>query len=86
MICLKYCLSDVKSSKHPNPTNSVYLVGGTDIIACFMGQNWTVPVYRGQVQGFTLGCDMAAWDDSGNGTDGVAQWLSDSSSSALPQG
>lgn len=39
--------------------------GGTDIIACFMGQNWTVPVYRGEVQGFVLGCDMEAWDDSG---------------------
>ncbi|KAK3084974.1 hypothetical protein FSP39_022234, partial [Pinctada imbricata] len=39
--------------------------GGTDIIACFMGQNWTIPVYRGQVQGFVLGCDMQAWDDTG---------------------
>lgn len=30
-----------------------------------MGQNWTVPVYRGEVQGFTLGCAMEARDDSG---------------------
>lgn len=39
--------------------------GGTDIIACFMGQNWTVPVYRGEVQGFTLGCDMQSWNEEG---------------------
>jgi hypothetical protein len=30
-----------------------------------MGQNWTVPVYRGEVQGFTLGCAMEARDESG---------------------
>jgi hypothetical protein len=41
------------------------ILGGTDIIACFMGQNWTVPVYRGEVQGFTLGCAMEARDESG---------------------
>ncbi|KAJ8313031.1 hypothetical protein KUTeg_010404 [Tegillarca granosa] len=39
--------------------------GGTDIIACFMGQNWTVPVYKGEVQGLVLGCDMQSWDESG---------------------
>ncbi|XP_078339308.1 acetoacetyl-CoA synthetase-like [Crassostrea virginica] len=39
--------------------------GGTDIIACFMGQNWTLPVYRGEVQGFTLGCDMQSWNEEG---------------------
>ncbi|XP_025089979.1 acetoacetyl-CoA synthetase-like isoform X2 [Pomacea canaliculata] len=39
--------------------------GGTDIIACFMGQNWTVPVYRGEVQSFHLGCDMQSWTEEG---------------------
>ena len=24
--------------------------GGTDIIACFMGENSTLPVYRGEIQ------------------------------------
>lgn len=30
-----------------------------------MGQNWTVPVYKGEVQGLVLGCDMQSWDESG---------------------
>lgn len=42
-----------------------YSPGGTDIIACFMGQNWTVPVYRGEVQSFHLGCDMQSWTEEG---------------------
>ncbi|GAB1600667.1 acetoacetyl-CoA synthetase-like [Argonauta hians] len=40
--------------------------GGTDIIACFMGQNCTIPVYRGEIQSFHLGCAMECWDQSGN--------------------
>lgn len=40
--------------------------GGTDIIACFMGQNCTLPVYRGEVQSFTLGCAMESWDENGH--------------------
>ncbi|XP_059174105.1 acetoacetyl-CoA synthetase-like [Physella acuta] len=39
--------------------------GGTDIIACFLGQNWNVPVYRGEIQCLLLGCDMQSWDESG---------------------
>ncbi|XP_013064717.2 acetoacetyl-CoA synthetase-like [Biomphalaria glabrata] len=39
--------------------------GGTDIIACFMGQNWTVPVYRGEIQCLLLGCDMQSWHETG---------------------
>ncbi|KAL5017384.1 hypothetical protein ScPMuIL_006973 [Solemya velum] len=39
--------------------------GGTDIIACFMGQNWTVPVYSGEVQTSHLGCAMKSYDESG---------------------
>ena len=39
--------------------------GGTDIIACFMGHNWTLPVYRGEIQGLFLGCDMSSWNEDG---------------------
>nr|KAG5704692.1 hypothetical protein BaRGS_025334 [Batillaria attramentaria] len=39
--------------------------GGTDIIACFMGHNWTLPVYKGEVQCLLLGCDMQSWDEEG---------------------
>ena len=39
--------------------------GGTDIIACFMGTNWTLPVYRGEIQSMHLGCDMQSWDEMG---------------------
>ncbi|KAK7087117.1 acetoacetyl-CoA synthetase-like [Littorina saxatilis] len=39
--------------------------GGTDIIACFMGQNWTIPVHKGEIQCLLLGCDMESWDDTG---------------------
>ena len=41
------------------------LTGGTDIIACFMGQNWTIPVYKGEVQGPILGCAIEAFDEEG---------------------
>ncbi|VDI51839.1 acetoacetyl-CoA synthetase [Mytilus galloprovincialis] len=39
--------------------------GGTDIIACFMGQNWTVPVYKGEIQGPNLGCAIETRDEEG---------------------
>ncbi|ESO97329.1 hypothetical protein LOTGIDRAFT_187643 [Lottia gigantea] len=39
--------------------------GGTDIIACFMGHNITLPVYKGEIQGLLLGCDMQCWDETG---------------------
>ncbi|XP_060602835.1 acetoacetyl-CoA synthetase-like [Ruditapes philippinarum] len=41
------------------------ITGGTDIIACFMGQTWTEPVYRGEIQQMVLGCDMKTYDLSG---------------------
>lgn len=41
------------------------ITGGTDIIACFMGQTWTEPVYRGEIQQMLLGCDMRAYDETG---------------------
>merc|ERR1719341_2919973 len=40
--------------------------GGTDIIACFMGENSTLPVYRGEIQSAHLGCGIQAWDESGH--------------------
>ncbi|MEQ2175998.1 hypothetical protein GOODEAATRI_023534 [Goodea atripinnis] len=36
-------------------------VGGTDIVSCFMGQNPTVPVYRGEIQSRNLGMAIEAW-------------------------
>lgn len=43
--------------------------GGTDIVSCFMGQNTTVPVYRGEIQTRNLGMAVEAW-----GFDGKAVW------------
>ncbi|XP_066510995.1 acetoacetyl-CoA synthetase-like [Hoplias malabaricus] len=39
--------------------------GGTDIISCFMGQNFTVPVYRGEIQARNLGMAVEAWNLEG---------------------
>ncbi|KAL4646582.1 acetoacetyl-CoA synthetase [Arapaima gigas] len=39
--------------------------GGTDIISCFMGQNMTVPVYRGEIQSRNLGMAVEAWSYEG---------------------
>lgn len=36
--------------------------GGTDIIACFMGENSTLPVFRGEIQSCHLGCAIESWD------------------------
>lgn len=36
--------------------------GGTDIIACFMGENSTLPVFRGEIQSIVLGCAIECWD------------------------
>ncbi|XP_033112150.1 acetoacetyl-CoA synthetase-like [Anneissia japonica] len=41
------------------------ITGGTDIISCFAGQNWAVPVIRGQVQSRNLGMAIESWSDSG---------------------
>lgn len=51
------------------PVVIVMFPGGTDIIACFMGNNWTVPVYKGEIQCLFLGCDMQSWDDTGEGSE-----------------
>uniref|UniRef100_A0A7N8XK53 Acetoacetyl-CoA synthetase n=1 Tax=Mastacembelus armatus TaxID=205130 RepID=A0A7N8XK53_9TELE len=38
---------------------------GTDIVSCFMGQNPTVPVYRGEIQTRNLGMAVEAWSIDG---------------------
>ena len=39
--------------------------GGTDIISCFAGQNPSLPVYRGEIQGRNLGMAMECWNCEG---------------------
>ncbi|XP_058850183.1 acetoacetyl-CoA synthetase [Acipenser ruthenus] len=39
--------------------------GGTDIVSCFMGQNFTIPVHKGEIQARNLGMAVEAWDDEG---------------------
>ncbi|XP_051958849.1 acetoacetyl-CoA synthetase isoform X2 [Xyrauchen texanus] len=39
--------------------------GGTDIISCFMGQNMTVPIYRGEIQARNLGMAVESWSCEG---------------------
>lgn len=41
------------------------LLGGTDIISCFAGQNPTLPVHRGEVQYRNLGMAVECWDING---------------------
>lgn len=48
------------------------LAGGTDIISCFMGQNSSIPVYKGEIQARNLGMAVEAWDEEG-------EWLPDPS-------
>ncbi|XP_018412512.1 PREDICTED: acetoacetyl-CoA synthetase isoform X2 [Nanorana parkeri] len=38
---------------------------GTDIIACFMGQNTTIPVYRGEIQARNVAMGVEAWSEEG---------------------
>lgn len=44
--------------------------GGTDIIACFMGENSSLPVYKGEIQSPHLGCSIQAWNDDGESVQG----------------
>jgi len=44
--------------------------GGTDIIACFMGENSVLPVHRGEIQSAHLGCSIQAWSDDGQSVEG----------------
>ena len=51
--------------KNKRVTNITDNLGGTDIISCFMGQNPTIPVYRGEIQSRNLGMAVESWDDDG---------------------
>ena len=39
--------------------------GGTDVCTAFVGGVPTLPVYRGELQGASLGCKVEAWDPEG---------------------
>nr|XP_005329598.2 acetoacetyl-CoA synthetase [Ictidomys tridecemlineatus] len=39
--------------------------GGTDIISCFMGQNVSIPVHKGEVQARNLAMAVEAWNEEG---------------------
>jgi acetoacetyl-CoA synthetase len=39
--------------------------GGTDVCSAFVGGNPWLPVYEGEIQCRALGCDMEAWNESG---------------------
>jgi acetoacetyl-CoA synthetase len=39
--------------------------GGTDVCTAFVGGVPTLPVYRGELQGPSLGCKVEAWDERG---------------------
>jgi acetoacetyl-CoA synthetase len=39
--------------------------GGTDVCTAFVGGVPTLPVYRGELQGSSLGCKVEAWDPDG---------------------
>jgi acetoacetyl-CoA synthetase len=39
--------------------------GGTDVCTAFVGGVPTLPVYEGELQGRSLGCDVQAWDPGG---------------------
>jgi acetoacetyl-CoA synthetase len=40
--------------------------GGTDVCTAFVGGVPTLPVYMGELQARSLGCDVQAWDEQGN--------------------
>jgi acetoacetyl-CoA synthetase len=42
------------------------ITGGTDIIACFAGNNKALPVYRGEIQSAHLGCAIESWNEEGD--------------------
>jgi len=41
------------------------VTGGTDIIACFAGNNTLLPVHRGEIQSLHLGCAIQSWSEQG---------------------
>jgi acetoacetyl-CoA synthetase len=40
--------------------------GGTDVCTAFLGGIPILPVYRGELQGRSLGCAVESWDEDGN--------------------
>ena len=42
-----------------------YIPGGTDIISCFVGENHTLPVYKGEIQTRNLGYAVESWNLDG---------------------
>lgn len=48
-----------------DPLLFLFFIGGTDLISCFAGQNWTVPVYRGEIQARNLGMAIESWSEEG---------------------
>ncbi len=43
------------------------ITGGSDIIACFMGEISVLPVRKGEIQGKLLGCAVECWDGDEDG-------------------
>lgn len=41
------------------------VTGGTDILSCFMGQNPSLPVHKGEIQARNLAMAVEAWDEEG---------------------
>jgi acetoacetyl-CoA synthetase len=44
--------------------------GGTDVCTAFVGGVPVLPVYRGELQGRSLGCAVESWDEDGNALTG----------------
>uniref|UniRef100_A0A8C6PZA3 Acetoacetyl-CoA synthetase n=1 Tax=Nothobranchius furzeri TaxID=105023 RepID=A0A8C6PZA3_NOTFU len=62
----------IPPSDYPYVTSLLHLLSisswdvcGTDIVSCFMGQNPTVPVHRGEIQSRNLGMAVEAWSLDG---------------------
>ncbi|XP_013778132.1 acetoacetyl-CoA synthetase-like isoform X1 [Limulus polyphemus] len=46
------------------------ITGGSDIVACFAGQNPTLPVHRGEIQSQHLGIAFECWNSEGKAVTG----------------
>lgn len=70
-VFLPWCSPVKNKAVHLSLLNSAspfpLFAGGTDIISCFMGQNFSVPVYRGEIQARNLGMAVEAWNEEGDG-------------------
>lgn len=61
--CLQYAVKAILSSDLSNAP--ALHPGGTDICGCFAGNNWMVPVVRGEIQAINLGIAMECWSEEG---------------------